>query len=41
MIAARVRVTAEEYGVCGKYAAQRLALDIFRAMIAAHEEDGK
>ena len=35
MIAAAVRVIADEYGVCSEYVAEGLVQDIFKAMIAA------
>jgi hypothetical protein len=35
MIAAAVKVIAEDYGVCSEYAAEGLVEDILKAMIAA------
>jgi hypothetical protein len=39
MIAAGVRVIAEEYGVCSEHIVEGLATNVFRAMVAAHEKD--
>jgi hypothetical protein len=41
MIAAGVRLIAEEYGVCSEYVAEGLASDVFRATIGVHEKGGR
>ena len=41
MIAAAVKVIAEDYGVCSEYVAEGLVADIFRAMMAARISAGQ
>jgi hypothetical protein len=40
MIAAGVRILADEWGVCSEYAAEELAEIVFRAMLAAKDHNG-
>jgi hypothetical protein len=35
MIAAAVKVCADEYAICSEYVAEGLAVDMFKAMMAA------
>jgi hypothetical protein len=38
MIAAGVKVIADEYGVCSEFVGEGLAEDVFKAMIAARQD---